>query len=407
MEKSNLDSRKRSERALDWLSFFIADIQTGFGPFVAVYLAVQKWSPGEIGTALSIGGVAAIVSQLPGGALVDALNAKRALIGVGLAMVAAGALLIAYWPRFWPVVGAEVLDGSAAGVLRVSLAALGLGLVGHNALSRRLGRNQGFSSLGNVVTVAVMGTLGRFASGNAPFLAAAALCAPAAFALAMIRPGDVDYASARSAADRQNPRKGHKLRDAARNRHLHLFVLCLALFQFANSSLVPLMGIRLGYTDGQGSELTTAAIILAPQLLAALIATHIAALADRLGRKPVLLVGLGAVCVRASFFAVITNPVILILLQLLDGLSAAVIGVMMPLVLADLTKGTGRYNLAQGFAGSATGIAATISTFSSGYVVQYLGYAVGFLGLAVVGAAGLAILYWLVPETKAAGASAR
>src|SRR5262249_17454892 len=112
-------SLKRSERALDWLNFFVADVQTGFGPFVAVFLAFNGWPPGEIGLILSVGAVAAIASQMPGGALVDALATKRLLMGVALALMATSALIIAFCPRFWPVAVAEVLNGSAAGVLRV------------------------------------------------------------------------------------------------------------------------------------------------------------------------------------------------------------------------------------------------------------------------------------------------
>jgi MFS family permease len=89
-----------------------------------------------------------------------------------------------------------------------------------------------------------------------------------------------------------------------------------------------------------------------------------------------------------------------LLIQPLDGVSAAVIGVMMPLVVADLMRGTGRYNLAQGYAGTAIGIGAAFSTGGSGYVVQHLGYATGFLGLAAVGLTGCAVLYWFFPETK-------
>jgi MFS family permease len=383
------------------VSFFVADIQTGFGPFVAVYLAAGGWRPGEIGLVLTFGGIAAVLSQAPGGALLDAMTAKRSLMGIALVMIAGGALLFAYWPRFWPVTAAELLDGSAAGFLRIALAAVGLGIVGHGALGRRLGRNQTFSSLGNAATVGLMGLLGHFTTGNAPFLFAGALCIPAGIALALIRSRDIDYAAARSAADRDNPRKGHRLRDQARNVQLHIFVFCLVLFQFANASLMPLAGARLGFTHGQGSELIGSILILSPQVVAALIAMKIAGLADDWGRKPILIVGLGLVGLRALLFAAITDPWILLPVQLLDGLSAAVVGVMMPLVIADLTQGTGRYNLAQGFAGTATGIGAAVSTACSGYAVQLLGYTVGFLGLAVIGFAGGAILYWYFPETRA------
>ena len=246
-----------------------------------------------------------------------------------------------------------------------------------------------------------MGLLGHFTSGNAPFLFAGALCLPAGIALAMIRSRDIDYATARSAGDRENPRKSHRLRDQARNHRLHVFVLCLVLFQFANASLMPLAGVRLGYDHKQGSELVGSILILSPQVLAAVMALAIARLADDWGRKPILILGLGLVGLRALLFAAIADPWTLLPVQLLDGFSAAVIGVMMPLVIADLTRGTGRYNLAQGFAGMATGISAAISTACSGYAVQLLGYTAGFLGLAVVGFAGAAILFWYFPETKA------
>ena len=246
-----------------------------------------------------------------------------------------------------------------------------------------------------------MGLAGYFTSGKAPFLVAAALCMPAGVALSLIRTRDIDYAAARSAADRSNPRKGHRLRDQARNRHLHVFVACLVLFQFANAPLMALAGARLGYDHKAASELIGSILILSPQVVAALVAMRIAGLAEDRGRKPILILGLAAVGVRAVLFAVISNPWALLPVQLLDGLSAAVIGVMMPLVIADLTRGTGRYNLAQGFAGTATGIGAALSTLCAGYAVQFFGYTAGFLGLGTIGFAGAALLYWLFPETKA------
>src|SRR5262249_22775924 len=130
---------RRSLYGLDWLSFFIADVQTAFGPFVAVYLATEGWSPGDIGFVIGVGGIVGVASQAPGGALTDWITTKRILIGVALALVAAGALIFALWPSFWPVVIAEVLHGATGGMIKPALAALALGLVGHGALSRRLG----------------------------------------------------------------------------------------------------------------------------------------------------------------------------------------------------------------------------------------------------------------------------
>ena len=351
---------------------------------------------------LAIGGVASVASQAPGGALVDLVADKRLLIGIALALIAAGALVIALWPSFWPVAIAELLHGCTGGIVRPSLAAIGLGLVGHQRLSDRLGRNQRFKSFGTATTAGLMGLLGYFASKAAPFFGAAALCLPAGLALLMIRGGDIDYAEARSAPDRTNPRKGRRLREAARNRSFHVFVLVLMLFQVANASLVPLATGRLGYEHAGGSVLITAGTVLVPQLAAALISTWIAHKADALGRKPLLLIGLGVVAVRAVLFAVASSPLILLPIQLLDGLSAAIIGVMTPLVIADLMRGTGRYNLAQGFAGTATGLGGALSTGTSGYIAGHFGYATAFIGLAFVALIGVAVLYFFLPETKPA-----
>ena len=391
---------RRCLYGLDWLNFFIADVQTAFGPFVAVYLASRGWSPGDIGLVMGIAGAASLASQAPGGWLIDAVPAKRAIIGVSLALIAAGALIFAVWPGFWAVLIAELLHGATGGTVKPALAALALGLVGHGALSRRLGRNQAFKSFGNAATAGLMGVLGQYASDRAPFLIAAALCVPAAIALMMIRSQDIDYAEARSAADRENPRKGHRVRDAARNRHLQIFILALVLFQVASAPLAPLATGRLAYEHAQVPLLVTAGVIVIPELMAALLAVWVAARADHWGRKPLLVLGLGAVSLRAMLLGLTASPWALLLFQSLDGISAAVIGVMLPLVIADLTRGTGRYNLAQGVAGTAMGLGAAVSVGATGYVVQHFGYWVGFLGLSAVALLGIAILMRLFPEPR-------
>jgi MFS family permease len=332
----------RSQRGLDWLNFFVADVQTGFGPFVSVYLATHGWTQSEIGLALTVGGLAAVASQIPGGALVDAVKAKRVLIAGALALIAAGSLIFAFWPSFIPVLAAEILHGSASSVVKPALAAVGLGLVGHGALSGRLGRNHRYNSFGNALTAAFMGLLGHFLSKRSTFFAVVALCVPAGFALGWIRGSEIDYARARSAADRARPRRSARLRDLARHRSLLVFAACLALFQFANASVLPLAGEQLAQQHEHESDLVTAALVIVPQVVTALIAAWVARRADDWGRKPLLLAGFTALAVRTAMFTLVSNPWELIAIQLLGGLTAAVIGVMTPLVIADLMRGTGR-----------------------------------------------------------------
>ncbi len=392
----------RSELGLDWLNFFIADVQTGFGPFVAVYLASQGWSQGRIGLVLTVGGLAGIASQVPGGALVDAVSSKRLLIGAALVLIALGALIFAYFPKPAMVFVAELLHGGTSGIVKPALAAIGLGLVGHRVLSRRLGRNQRYSAFGNAGTAVLMGIAGQVLSQHTTFLVTAALCVPALYALTRIRGEEIDYARARSARDRTKPREVSRPHELGKNKLLLIFSASLALFQFANASMMPLASERLGQQHQHESELVTSALVAWPQLVTALIAVWIACRADDRGRRPLLLAGFGVLPVRAVLFALAPSPWYLVAIQTLDGLTAAMIGIMTPLVIADITRGTVRYNLAQGWAGMMTGIGAALSTTAAGYVAQTFGYAVGFLTLAAVGLVGVAIVYWFLPETRPA-----
>ncbi|HWI28130.1 MAG TPA: MFS transporter [Stellaceae bacterium] len=392
----------RSQRGLDWLNFFIADVQTGFGPFVAVYLAAQHWPQGEIGLLLTVGGLTGVASQFPGGALVDALHSKRLLIGAAVALIGVGALIFAFFPATPMVFLAEVLHGCTAGVIRPALAAIALGLVGHAALSGRLGRNHRYDSLGNAATAGVMGLLGHFVAKQATFLFAAVLCIPAIWSLLRIRGREIDYATARSARDRQKPREVARLREMARSHALWIFIAGLVLFQFANASVTPLASERLGQRHGGESELVTSALVVVPQLVSALIAGWVARRAEDWGRKPLLLAGFAVLPVRALLFAWAPGPWYLVAFQGLGGLTAAMIGIMTPLVIADLARGSGRYNATLGVAGTATGIGAAVSTTASGYAAELFGYGPSFLVLGAVGLVGLALFYGWLPETRPA-----
>lgn len=190
---------QRSQRGLDWLSFFIADVETGFGPFNVLYLAFNGWQQGQIGLALTVGSIAGIASQLPGGAIIDAVRAKRTVVAVGLAMTMGGRLLLFFSHASWLVLLAQLCHGAAAGLIPPAKAAIGLDLVGHRGLSERLGRNHRFDSYGNAGTAGLMGLLGHYVAKQFSFLFAAGLCLPALSALVRIRGSEIDYARARAA----------------------------------------------------------------------------------------------------------------------------------------------------------------------------------------------------------------
>jgi MFS family permease len=181
----------RTLRGLDWLNFFLSDVQTGVGPFLAIYLAGYKWNEG----------IAGILTQTPAGALVDRLRSKRALIAAGIVALAAGALLIAFAPTFRPVMSAQVLIGGISSIFGLAVCAISLGVVGRKLFDRRQGRNQTFNSAGNVVAAVSMGLLGCFISNRSIFFFVSLCTLPTLLALLLIRPDEVDYARARGAKE--------------------------------------------------------------------------------------------------------------------------------------------------------------------------------------------------------------
>jgi len=125
---------KQSLRGLDWFIFFLADVQTGFGPFIAVYLTTEKWTQAQIGLVLSIGSVIGLIGQMPGGAIIDAARSERLVAALAIATIGCAALAYAALPIFPVVATAATLHAAASCVLGPAIAAISLGLVGPLAI---------------------------------------------------------------------------------------------------------------------------------------------------------------------------------------------------------------------------------------------------------------------------------
>ena len=390
----------RSRHGLDWTNFFIADVQTGFGTFVAFYLAHLGWSQSNVGLALAVGTIAGVLSQIPGGALADATKWKRGLVAAGIGMVGTSALILALKPDTPLAFVAEILHGSASGVLTPAIAAFSLGLVGRQAMSLRTGRNYRFSAGGHALTAALMGVAGTYLSAGAIFFSAAALCVPALIALSAVRGEEIDYAKARNAATGKKEVTFARVVDLAKSRRLVLFAGALMLFQLADASMLPMVGENLAKSDSNGTPLWMSGLIVAPQLVVALLAPWVGFHSEKRGRRPLLLIGFAMEPIRAGILAITAYYPFLVAGQILDGVSGATVGVLTVIVIADLTAGTGRFNLAVGAVGALNGIAATISTSTTGFLFQHFGAHVGFLPLAAVGVAATALVWVFLSETK-------
>jgi predicted MFS family arabinose efflux permease len=388
-------------RGFDWFIFFVADVQTGFGPFVSVYLTAQKWTQVDIGLVLSAAGLVALVGQMPGGALVDFARSERLVAGLAVAAISVSALAYAAWPIFPVVMSAAVLHSGASCVLGPAIAAISLGLVGHAAVGERLGRNARFASIGNGLAAAAMGACGYFLSARAVFFVTALLLAPALLALRAMSANEIDPERAHGGVmRRRDNRPPTRFADLLRQRPLLILAGCVMMFHLANAAMLPLMGSVVTMRSSQWATVLIAACIVVPQLVVAALSPWVGRRAESWGRRPLLLLGFAALPVRGILFATVKDPNLLVAVQLLDGLTASVFGVMVPLIIADLTRGTGHFNLGQGIVGTATGIGASLSTTLAGYTSDHLGSEFAFLGLAAVAAVGLTAVWTLLPETR-------
>jgi MFS family permease len=391
----------RSQHGLDWFIFFLADVQTGFGPFIAVYLTTQKWTQVEIGIVLSIGGIIGLLGQMPGGAIVDAARSERVVAGFAVAAIGMSALAYALFPIFPVVAAAAILHATASCVLGPAIAAISLGLVGPLAIGERLGRNARFASLGNGSAAALMGACGYYISNRSVFLVTFLLAIPTLLALSRIREKEIDIVQAHGAILREKPdEKATSIFTLIRQKPLLIFAASILLLQLANAAMLPIMAGVVTTRSSQWAPVLIAACIIVPQAIVALMSPTVGRKAQAWGRRPILLIGFGALAIRGILFATVTDPFLLVVVQIFDGITAAVFAVMVPLIVADVAFGSGHFNLALGIVGTATGIGASLSTVLAGYVTDKFGGSVTFLGLAAVAATGLLLILLIMPETR-------
>jgi MFS family permease len=385
----------RELHGLNWLFFFVADVQTGFGPFVAVYLTTHSWTQAELGLALGVGSASAMLAQVPAGMLVDALRSKATAAAAALVGVGASAMLMAWSPAFWPVLAAQSMQGFASCMLSPALAALTLGLVSRAAVAERLGRNARFAAIGTAVGAVLMGVCGTLLSTQAVFWLAALLCVPALIALRSLG------ISTHVPAAAKVPESVHETVQAVLlDRRLLAYVACIMLFTLANAAMLPLAGVEITKRANKSASLIIAACILVPQFLVALLSPLAGRAAERWGRRGVLLVGFCALPARAVLLAVMTNPLWIVPVQALDGVGGAVFGVITPLVAADISGTGGRFNLRMGILGLSIGVAATLSNTVAGAIASNLGTQTAFVALALAGIGAVLTVGFVMPETR-------
>lgn len=386
-------------RSVEWLNFFLADVQTGLGPFLAAYLASSGWNPGSVGHALTFGGLITVAMQTPAGAVVDAVHHKRMLVAVNLGVLVCGAFLLMGRLSTLSVYGAQLLIGGAAPFLGPTVAAITLGIVGAKAFDRQFGRNQAFNSAGNVFTALLIAYISYKFGYRAIFAVAVVMAIPTALSVFAIDGKQIDYARARGALGDGKKVAAEGLSALLEDRVLLCFLTTAFLFHLSNAAMLPQLGEMLSRDNPKAAAPFMSACIIVTQVVIAISAAWIGRRAVVTGRKPLLLFGFGVLPVRGVLYTLTHAAGALIAIQVLDGVANAIFGIVSILVIKDRTQGTGRFNLAAGALATMVGIGAAFSTTVGGELIQRLGYRASFLGLAGIALVAFALLWVSVPET--------
>ncbi len=398
----NTHADRRNNFSLDGLNFFLADVRDGLGPYLSIYLlAVHKWDPASIGLVMTLAGIAALVTQTPAGALIDRSKSKRLIVALAAFLVTAGCLVLPFIHSFTWVAITQSISAIAGSVFAPAIAAISLGITGPKAFTRRTGRNETWNHAGNACAALLAGLFSWVFGPVAVFYLMAFMAVASVFAVSFVSADAIDHDVARGFDPAHSKSGEHPSGLAAllTNRPLLVFAVCCGLFHLANAAMLTMVSQKLSQIDISLATPLTSACIVAAQIVMAPVAWLVGTKADDWGRKPLLLAGFMILPLRGVLYVLSDNPWWLVSVQLLDGIGAGAFGALLPLVVKDLTAGTGRFNVSLGAITTVFGLGAALSNGLAGLVIQQAGYSAAFLTLAAIAAVAFVMLLVAVPET--------
>ena len=398
-------------RTLDALNFFLADVRDGLGPYLAIYLIAvrgpaQGWNEATVGAILTIAGIVGLISQTPAGSLIDRGKNKPRIVMIAALLVTLSSISLPIVSGFTAVAVTQSIAAVAGAVFAPAISAITLGLVGPKLFAKRVGRNEAFNHAGNAVSAALAGVLAWKFGPVVVFWLMGGLTVASIITASRLKNDDIDNAVARGLDC--EPEDGDEAceepsgwKTLLENKPLMIFAVTAFLFHLANAAMLTSVSQLLARTVGKDQATSlTAACIVAAQLVMVPVAIVVGRNTDRWGTKPLFLVAFAFLAARGALYTVSDNPWWLVGVQAMDGVGAGIFGALFPVVIADLTKGTGRFNVSQGAVASAQGLGAALSATLAGGIIVWAGYTASFLTLATIAALGLGLYVLAMPETK-------
>ena len=375
------------------VNFFMADIGGGMGPFLSTWLSqAEKWPPNEIGLVLSAGLVAGMLMATPAGALIDRLGRPRLMLGVSCLMIMGGTLLMFVVHGLWPILLAQIVVASGGALGGPSLTALTMATVGNDSFPKQQGINQAATHAGNV-TAAAMIWAGAFAMGAASSIGVLGIMATGMLVALLFYPHDVvDHTRMAGCERRKKGEARGSTRALLRNKRLLLVILTVSVFNFGNAAVLPLLGQRLAAEKLHNATQWMAILVLVAQAVMIPVSWMAGRIADRIGRKVLLVASCSVLPLRGVLAAMSHTPVALIAIEVLDGVGAGMISVAGPAAVADLTYGGGRTQTAMGALTTMQSLASALSAGAAGFVVVRFGWTPAYLMLAAAPLVGVVAL---------------
>jgi MFS family permease len=408
MLDKDIGSLRRARFGLDAANFFLADVRDGLGPYLAVYLLTeQKWDEARIGIVMTIATLAGILAQTPAGAFIDATRAKRLAMVAAAALVALASLLLPLFPGFLPVAISQGVAHAAGSIFPPALAAISLGIVGHRAFTKRIGRNEAFNHAGNATAAIIAGASAYLWGPKVVFYLLGAMSLASIASVLSIPERAIDHEAARALHDESTNGAGAPRHDQPSglsillgSRPFLVFAVCVTLFHLSNAAMLPLVGQKLALEDKNLGTSLMSACIVAAQIVMVPVAMLVGARANAWGHKRFFLAALLILPVRGALYTVSDDRAWLVGVQLLDGVGAGIFGAIFPVIVADIMRNTGRFNVAQGAIITAQGVGAALSTTLAGLVVVRAGYNAAFVTLGAIAAIGALVCLVALPETR-------